>query len=55
QQILNEFSNRQKELDKQALDYKQLQTLLDTNIVDFEKLNQYKDTLKNLTITWKTV
>jgi succinylarginine dihydrolase len=55
QQLLNEFSNRQKELDKKALDYKQLQTLLDTDIVDFQKLTQCKDTLKHLTITWKTV
>ncbi|CAF4023909.1 unnamed protein product, partial [Rotaria sp. Silwood1] len=32
--ILNEFLTRQKQLDKQALDYKQLQTLLDTTIID---------------------
>lgn len=55
QQLLNEFSNRQKDLDQQAPDYKQLQTLLDTNIVDFDRLNLYKETLKNLTLTWKTV
>ncbi|UJR11505.1 hypothetical protein I4U23_015686 [Adineta vaga] len=55
QQFLHEFSTRQKDLDKQAPDYKQLQTLLDTNIVDFEKLTNYKEMLKNLTLTWKTV
>lgn len=55
QQLLNEFSNRQKLLDKQALDYKQLQALLDTTIVDFSKLDLCKDTLRHLNITWKTV
>ncbi|CAF1177522.1 unnamed protein product, partial [Rotaria sordida] len=45
----------QKQLDKQALDYKQLQSLLDTNIVDFSKLDLFRETLKHLTLTWKTV
>ncbi|CAF3502703.1 unnamed protein product [Rotaria socialis] len=55
QSLLNEFLSRQKQLDKQALDYKQLQTLLDTNVVDFSTLDQFRETLKHLTITWKTV
>ncbi|CAF1477023.1 unnamed protein product, partial [Rotaria sordida] len=55
QAILNQFLNRQKQLDKQALDYKQLQSLLDTNIVDFSKLDLFRETLKHLTLTWKTV
>jgi hypothetical protein len=55
QLIFNEFSNRQKQLDKQALDYKQLQALLDTNFVDFSKLDQCKETLRHITSTWKTV
>jgi hypothetical protein len=55
QQLLNDFTNRQKLLDKQALDYKQLQSLLDVNVVDFSKLDQCRETLKHLNITWKTV
>ena len=55
QQILNDFSYRQKLLDKQALDYKQLQSLLDTNIVDFSKLDLCKENLKHLNLIWKTV
>jgi hypothetical protein len=55
QQLLNDFTTRQKQLDKQALDYKQLQSLLDANVVDFAKLDQCRETLKHLTITWKTV
>ena len=55
QQILNDFTYRQKLLDKQAQDYKQLQSLLDTNIVDFSKLDQSKNTLKHLNLMWKTV
>jgi predicted metal-dependent hydrolase len=55
QQLLNDFTTRQKQLDKQALDYKQLQSLLDANNVDFSKLDQCRETLKHLTVTWKTV
>ena len=52
---LNQLILKQKSLDKQALDYKQLQTLLDTNIVDFSKLYFCRERLKHLTITWKTI
>jgi len=55
QQILNEFSTKQKFLDKQAKDYKQLQTLLDSNVVDFSKLDQCRQLLKDFNLTWKTV
>ena len=53
--ILNEFSQREKQIDKQALDYKQLQSLLDVTIIDFSLLNQFRETLKYLTIVWKTI
>ncbi|CAF3998412.1 unnamed protein product, partial [Rotaria sp. Silwood1] len=52
--ILNAFLTRQKQLDKQALDYKQLQTLLDTTIIDFSKLDLFRETLRHLILTWKT-
>ena len=55
QLLLNEFNAEQKRLDKQALDYKQLQALLDSNIVDFSKLNLCRETLKHLHLSWKTI
>ncbi|CAF0810777.1 unnamed protein product, partial [Didymodactylos carnosus] len=55
QDLLNDYQNRYKQLDKQAADYKQLQSLLNVNIVDFTKLNDVRDTLRNLRMTWKTV
>jgi hypothetical protein len=55
QQLLLEFNRRQKDLDKEALDYKQLQALLDVQIVDFTKLDRSRETLRHLRITWKTV
>jgi ribonuclease BN (tRNA processing enzyme) len=55
QQILSDFTEQQKQLDKQALDYKQLQSLVDASAVDFSRLSQCRDTLKHLTSTWTTV
>ena len=52
---LEVFHNRFDSLQNQAEDLKQLQELLDSSVVDFNKLIQSKTTLFHLKHTWKAV
>lgn len=53
--MLDEFTGRLENLQNQAEDLKQLQELLDSNIVDFSQLVKAKSTIFYLRLTWKTI
>ncbi len=53
--LIEEFVKRFEDLQNEAADLKQLQELLDSDIVDFSLLSQTKTTLSHLKKTWKTV
>lgn len=53
--MLDEFTNRLESLQNQAEDLKQLQELLDSNIVDFSQMVKAKTTIFYLRLMWKTI
>lgn len=53
--LIEEFVKRFENLQNEAADLKQLQELLDSDIVDFGILIQSKTTLNYLKKTWKTI
>ena len=53
--LIDEFVARFDNLQNEADDLKQLQELLDSDVVDFRLLANSKITLSHLKQTWKTV
>ena len=53
--LIDEFVARFDNLQNEADDLKQLQELLDSDVVDFRLLSNSKVTLSHLKQTWKTV
>jgi dynein heavy chain len=54
-QKLDEFTARWERLQKEAEDLKQLQELLDANVVDFSQLINARHTIHCLKQAWKTI
>ena len=53
--IMENFLDRYNGLQNQAEDLKQLQELLESNVVDFSLLSKSKNTLYNLKQLWRLV
>lgn len=54
-QKLDDFTARFERLQKEAEDLKQLQELLDSNIIDFSLLVKAKQTISSLKHTWRVI
>ncbi|PAA93228.1 hypothetical protein BOX15_Mlig011306g2 [Macrostomum lignano] len=55
QELLADFSRTLRDVEEEAQDLREVQTLLGSDVIEFEMITECRETLDNLKMTWETV